>query len=1048
MISRLLQGPGSGHGNGYVPETGVTIQIARLTSFFLLLFFVTLTAFAQSNLTVTGKVSDRQGLSIPGVSVTVKGTAAGALTDVNGKYSLNIADAKSVLVFSFIGFAPQEIPVNGRGVVDVRLLERSNQLNELVVIGYQSVQKRDLTGAVSVVSPGETNKVTAAGLPEALQGLSPGVTVRTSGAPGQQAEIEIRGIASFITAAPLYVIDGMIADANPTINNDDIASIQILKDASAAAIYGSRAANGVIIITTKKGRTGPPKLTFSAKYGVQQVPKRWNVMNSSQYAATKSLAYTNSGLPVPASLGTSFNPSINTDWQALEERTGTDEDYNIALSGGSEYSKYLISGSFYNNKGVLQANAFNRTSLRINTETKKGILTFGENAVFTNSNTKNPNRGSPFFDAPQSLPTVPVKSPAFINTAANFNPQGYSIGTNDTGSNPDVSYANNMVAINDLSQGTSNYGKLVGNGFIDLKIFDWLSYRLNGGLEVSYDFHRDIRKDGVFRYANQQELSYIDEDRQRFSNVLFENTLNFNKTLGRHNINGVIGYTQQTYLRTDDDARKTGLPTFNGQYLTQVNAATGTSSATGLTLQDDKLHSYLGRINYSYADKYLLTLTARDDQDSRFGARYRNGIFPSVAGAWRINKEDFFHSSWVSDLKLNASYGRLGINTITSFQNVGLINNSPRAVFGPDQATYVGAYQATLANTDLRWEKRTIGNLGVDATLFHDRLTVSMAVYNSLSQDVLINLPLGQFLGNAGATPPVNAGSIRNRGLEFEASYHNNSHEIRYNISGNFTTIQNRVISVGNQGAGINYLQQGATRSEVGYGISQWYVLKDIGLFQSQAEINNYKRADGTLIEPNAQPGDVKYYAKANGTGAVNNNDRIFMGSPLPTLQAGAQFNVAYKGFSLGLQLVGTFGFTIYDGVRAALDSYQNTNFRTAISPWTPANAHTGDPRLGIATNDPGISSNNIPESSRWLENGSYMRIRNLELAYQIPKSVNQRLKIDNARVFLSGQNLLTLTRYKGLDPDITGNGLLQPGVDNGNWPPSRIFSLGIGFGF
>lgn len=1013
--------------------------------FFLL--FLNFTAFSQTITPVTGVVSDKQG-PVPGVSVTVKGTTAGALTDVNGKYSLNGADAKSILVFSFIGYAVQEIPLNGRAVINVQLLEKSSQLSELVVIGYQSVAKKYLTGAVSVVSPTETNRVTAAGLPEALQGLSPGVSVRTSGAPGQQAEIEIRGIASFITAAPLYVIDGMIADANPTINNDDIASIQILKDASASAIYGSRAANGVIIITTKKGRAGPPKLSFSAKYGIQQIPKRWSVMNSTQYANLKKQAYMNSGLPIPASIGSAFNAAINTNWQGLEERTGSDEDYNIALSGGSEYTKYLISGSFYNNKGVLQANSFNRTSLRINTETKKGIITIGENAVFTNSNAKNPNRGNPFFDSPQSLPTVPVRSPAFVNTAGNFNPQGYSLGTNDTGSNPDVSYANNMVAINDLSQGTSSYGKLVGNGFIDIKIFDWLSYRLNGGLEVSYDFHRDIRKDGVFRYGNQQELSYIDEDRQRFTNVLFENTLNFNKTFGKHNINGVVGYTQQTYLRDDDDARKTGLPIYNGQYLTQLNAATGTSSATGLILQNDKLHSYLGRVNYTYADKYLLTVTAREDQDSRFGAKYRNGIFPSVAAAWRINKEDFFHVDWISDLKLNASYGKLGINTITSFQNVGLINNSPRAVFGPDQATYVGAYQATLANTNLRWEKRTIGNIGLDASLFHDKLTVSIAVYNSLSQDVLINLPLGQFLGNAGATPAVNAGSIRNRGLEFEASYRNNDHKIKYSISGNFTTIQNRVISVGNQGAGINYLQQGSTRSQVGFGISQWYVLHDIGIFQTQGEIASYKRADGTLIEPDAKPGDIKYAAKASGTGSINSNDRVFLGSPLPTLQTGLQFNASYNGFSLGLQLVGTFGFTIYNGVRSALDSYQNTNFRTAINPWTPTNTNTGDPRVGIAANDPGISSNNIPESSRWLESGSYVRVRNLELAYQLPKLLNQKLKIDNARIFLSGQNLLTLTKYKGLDPDVSGNGLLQPGVDNGNWPPSRIFSIGIGFGF
>jgi len=1016
----------------------------------LLLLTLPFTGFSQTTgILVKGKVADILGNPLPGASIKVKGTATGVSADVNGNYILQVPDASSTLEFSSVGYASQEILLNGRTALDIRLTENSKGLNEVVVIGYQSVRKKDLTGAVSVVNTGDAGKVTSSGVAESLQGLSPGVNVRTSGAPGQQAAIEIRGIASFISAAPLYVIDGMIADANPTLNNDDIESIQILKDASASAIYGSRAANGVVIITTKKGRNGPAKISLSVKYGVQKIPKQWDMMNSTQYAALKSQAYTNSGLPVPASIGSAFNPAINTDWQSLEQRTGNDQDYNLTLSGGTEQSKYLISGSYYNNKGVLQANSFNRASLRINTETKKGIMTFGENAVFTNSNYTNPNRGNPFFDTPQSLPTIPVQSAQFINTTGNFNPMGYSLGTNDTGAIQDISYANNMIAINDLSKGSSNFGKLVGNAYVDLKLTDWLSYRFNAGLEVSFDFTRDIRKDGVFRYGNQPELSYVDENRQRFTNLLLEHTLNFNKTLGKHVISGVVGYTQQSYLRTSDDARRTGLAIYNGQYLTQINSATGTSSATGLTIQDDKLHSFLGRLNYTYDDKYLLTLTARDDQDSRFGAGYRNGFFPSVAAAWRINKEGFFKADWVNDLKLNASYGRLGINTITSFQNVGFINNSPRAVFGPGaQNTYVGAYQATLANTDLRWEKRTIGNIGVDASFFHDALSVSVAAYNSLSEDVLINLPLGQFLGNANGTPPVNAGSIRNRGLELEATYRNNTHPFKYSISGNLTTIQNRVMSVGNQGKGINYLQQGSTRSEVGYGISQWYVLKDMGLFQSQDEINNYKRKDGSLIEPYAKPGDVKFYAKPDGTGSINSNDRVFMGSPLPTLQAGLQFNTSYKGFSLNLQLVGTFGFTIYNGVRSTLDSYQNTNFRTDVSPWTPGNTNTSDPRIGIASNDPGISSNNTPESSRWLESGSYVRIRNLEIGYQLPKSTIQHLHVDNARIFIAAQNLLTFTGYSGLDPDITGNGLLQPGVDNGNWPPSRIFSLGLNFGF
>jgi TonB-linked SusC/RagA family outer membrane protein len=1021
----------------------------------LLLLFISLSANAQNTAQLTGHITDATGKALPGVTVKIKGTDAGTVTGADGRYSIN-ADAGATLVFSFIGFAEQEVRVSGQKVIDVQLRDDTKALNEVVVIGYQSVRKRDLTGAVATVNPADANKVTSNSVAESLQGLSPGVTVRSGGAPGQQSQIDIRGVASFSSASPLYVIDGMIADANTTVNNDDIASIQILKDASASAIYGSRAANGVIIITTKQGKNGPPKINFSAKYGVQHLPKQWDMMNSTQYAALKSQEYTNSGVAVPTSIGSAFNPAINTNWQDLDERTGNDQDYNISLSGGSDVSKYLVSASYYDNQGTLLANKFNRTSFRVNTETKKGRLTFGENALFTNTNNYHPNRGNPFYDLPQSLPTVPVQDPRFVDLTTNYaplgarNPKGYSTGTLD---NTDVTYATNMIAANDLSQGYNNYAKLLGNAFAQLRLFDWLTYKFNIGLEASFDYNRDIRKDGILTYAQQQELSYIDEDRERYTNLLMEHTLNFNQTFGVHNINGVFGFTQQRYGRQQTDARKTGLQTFNGETFTEINSAIGSPSVSGQESDLHKIISYLGRVNYSYNDKYLLTASGRIDQDSYFGANYRSGFFPSVAAAWRINKEKFFKADWVNDLKINASYGVLGINTIGAFQNVGLINNNQRAIFGSAQVPVVGSSQATLSNPDLRWEKRQVANIGIDGSFFNDRLSISASVYHSKSKDVLLGVPLSEVLGNLEYNPPVNAGSISNKGIEFQATYRNNEHAFKWSLSGNFTTIKNRVESVGNQG-GVNYIQVGSTRSQVGYSLGQWYVLKDMGLFQTQAEINNYKRNDGSLIEPFAKPGDVKFYADPNGTGTVNNNDRVFNGSPWPTLQTGLQFNGSYKQFSVNLQLVGVFGLKIYDDVRRALDSYQNSNFRADINPWSATNTGATDPRLGLATNDPGISSNNTPESSRWLENGSYARIRNLEFGYQLPKSLLQKFNIDQARVFISGQNLLTVTKYKGLDPDIFGNvndgynGILSRGVDSGNYPPNRIFSLGINCAF
>jgi TonB-linked SusC/RagA family outer membrane protein len=1019
---------------------------AKLMIPFCLLLLLTLTmpAFAQTAGQVSGRVTDATGQALPGVTVRIKETSgSGTVTDVNGTYHISAAP-DNTLVFSFVGSTTQEIRVANQRVIDVQLKDDTRTLNEVVVIGYQSVRKRDLTGAVSSISASDANRTTSASVTESLQGLSPGVTVRNSGAPGANSAIQIRGIGSLLSSQPLYVIDGMLSDANVTINNDDVESIQVLKDASAAAIYGSRAANGVIIITTKQGRSGAPKISVSAKYGKQYIPKTWDVMNSTQYAAIKREQYTAGGLPVPPSVASStFNSAINTDWQALDERAGNDQNYNITISGGSDNSKYLISGSYYDNQSVLLANSFNRASLRINTETKKGILTFGENAVLTNSNTRYPGIGNAFFDLPTSLPTIPVRNDIWITST---NPQGFTNGTNDPAGGPqDISFANNILAGNITNGVKVNNAKLVGNGYIQLQLTSWLFYKFNAGLETSFDYTRNFFNGTPIRYGTPSAESSIGETRGQFTNVLLEHTLNFNKTFGVHNLNGVFGYTQQRESGTYTGGGRTGLTFIDGQYQTSINSATGSPTASGGTNVDWKIISYLGRINYTFNDKYLLTATARIDQDSRFGSNYRTGFFPSIAAAWRINKESFFKADWVNDLKINASYGILGVNTISQFSNSGYINSAPRAVLNGD-VIQNGAYQASLYNPDVRWENRHETNIGVDASILNNRLTISAAVYNNVSKNALLIQQVSTYLG-ANNNPFVNAGSISNKGIEFSATYRNNTSDLKWSLSGNVTTIKNRVLSVGDQG-GANYIVQDPdfTRAQIGHPIGSWFVLKDIGLFQSQAEIDNYKRSNGDVIEPFAKPGDVKFQADPNGRGSIGNNDRVFNGSALPNLQTGLQFNANYKQFSVNLQLVGTFGNKIFDAVRQSLDGYQNNNFRTDISPWTPSNTKTSDPRLGFAT-DPGIANNNTFASSRWIENGSYGRIRNLEFGYAFSKGLLSKWHVDNARIFISGQNLLTVTKYKGQDPDVTGN-LLQPGYDNGGWPPSRVFSLGLNVGF
>jgi len=1018
----------------------------------ILLFGLSSQIIYAQQVTVTGRVTTTNNEGLPGVTVLVKGTSSGTTTDASGDYSLAVpaGQENGALIFSFIGYETQEVPLNNRTTVNVTLADDAKALEEVVVIGYQTIRKQDLTGAASVINPEAAQKVTANSVGESIQGLAPGVTVRNTGRPGANAAVDIRGVASFTNTTPLYVIDGMIADANTTINTNDIESMQILKDASAAAIYGSRAGNGVIIITTKRGKEGPAKIGVSVKHGVQQLPKLWDVMNSEEFAATQRQQYLNSGATPPASVALTppTNGSVlhytltDTDWQKETTQLGSLADYNISLSGGSQAGNYLISGSYFTNEGTVVGNSFDRASVRVNTQGTKGRITFGENLVLTHSWEERPLLANAFYDMPQLLPVIPVQSDALINSAAN-NPGGWGLGDPVTA----PSYAWNYIAMTELFNTTHQYSRIVGNAYADVKFFDWLTYRFNAGVDAGIDRHQNLRTQGNWVLGQAFEASHVYQNRQNFSTLLFEHTINFNKKLDRHNINGVLGYTQQHTWRDILEARRNDLVNFGGEYLTTISSAVGDQTSEGRILDDFRINGTLGRINYTYNDKYLLTLTGRYDQDSRFAAQYRNAFFPSVALGWRISQEEFLNAAWISDLKLRASYGQLGIITVGSWDYIGGINNNPRVVFGADNQTIaVGAYQARLANPDLRWETRTSRNIGLDGSFFNNRVLVTADYYHSLSEDVLVQLPIAYYLGNLGGDPFVNAASLSNRGVEFSATYRSSENPFKWDISANFTTIKNRIEDIGNLGEGINYLQVGATRSQLGRGVGEWFVVETNGIFQSEEEVLNHKNSKGTVIQPFSKPGDIRF-VDLNDDGQINDDDRTFKGSPWPKLQTGAQFNAAYGGFNFNLQLVGVFGQTVFNDVRRILDSYVNTNFRRDISPWTTTNTNTSDPRLGL-NSEQGIDFNNRYSSDRWLENASYVRLRNIEIGYNLPATFLSRLHTNNARLFISGQNLLTITKYRGLDPDVTSASILERGIDAGSWPASRVYSIGLNFEF
>jgi TonB-linked SusC/RagA family outer membrane protein len=1004
-----------------------------------------------ADIQVSGTVRAASGETIPGVSVSIKGAAKTVLTDEDGKYSISVPD-NSTLVFSYIGFATKEVAVGTNPVINVTLTPSDTELEQVVVIGYQTIRRRDLTGATGSVNTGNTEKLVSRSLPESLQGQTPGVSVRNGGAPGQEAVVNIRGLATFGNASPLYVIDGMIADPNTTVSPNDVEDIQILKDASAAAIYGSRAGNGVILITTKKGKEGPAKISVTSRYSISQVPNTYEMMDAAQYAATNTRAYQASGMAVQPGVA-NYNGKINTDWVDETLRTGSVQDYNASVSGGGNGSKYLVSGGYFKDKGVLIAREFERASFRVNTETTRGRFKFGENIAISSSTAKSPFQGgafagNPWYDMFTSVPLIPVQDNSLISTN---NPGGWGYGSNASIN----TFSRNQSAIANITSVKSNFAKLLGNAYVDFKIIEGLNYKFNAGIETSFDKSKSIRKDGSWYQNQSPDFSQLSDNRSQFLSYLLEHTLNYNYELGKHRLNGVVGYTEQTTQTDNTFGSGIKLAQFGGDYFSTLTSTAGEGRTSSGTLYKSLLNSYLGRLNYTFDDKYLVTLTFRADKDSRFSPKYRTGYFPSGALGWRLSQEDFFKVDWISDLKLRASYGVLGINTLGPYQYTGFLNQAPDVVLGSGQVTNAGAIQAKLASGDLRWEKKKTTNLGFDASLFKDQLTVNFDVFRSVSEDVLLEQPLPGYLGNLQGNPIVNIGSIQNKGIELNVGYRpRQTGDFRWDIAANVSVVRNKVLELGNLGIDLetglpkDYIQSGNTRTQVGRSIGEYYVLKTDGLFQNQAEINTHKAQSAY-----AKPGDVRYvnYVDGGTNDDINDKDRVFAGSAFPKFTSGLQFNSRYKAFSLSLQLYGAFGQKLYNDVLRELDSYGNSNYRKEIDPWTPSNTATTFPRLGyqFAANDRGINENARGNTDRWIEDGSFLRLRNVELGYNLPSKLISKANINSARFFVSSQNLFTITKYSGLDPDVVGaNPNLEPGVDNGNYPSSRIISFGLSIGF
>lgn len=1011
----------------------------------LFLFFAVFAATAYSqDVTITGTVTDANSEPLVGVNVLVKGTTTGAITDIDGNFSVS-GKKGSTLVFSYIGMLTQEVVYKGTAL-RVVMKDDSKALEEVVVIGYQTVKKSDLTGAVAVVDTKEMKKSAAGTLVSQMQGLATGINVRSSGRAGEDASIEIRGVGSLSNNSPLWVIDGMITDPGVDFNPADAESIQILKDASAAAIYGSRAANGVIIVTTKKGTKGPMKVNVSVKETLEWSPK-FDLMNAAEYIKYNDIAYNEAIKDGIATVNsTQKHSQYDTNWQDEVLKTALVQDYNVSLSGGGDSGSYFVSAGYYNNDGVSYGNTFDRYSFRVNTQGKKGWFSFGENLAYSLTNT-DPNQTNTYNDFLRMMPTIPIYD--------ENNPGGYGYGDaakyNTFGVNP--------IAREDLEYRHFRQNRLNGSLWLEFKPFEFLSYKFNGGIDLYFYENSWFRGEGNWTQNQEHRDPESQKARDNTYNMLIEHTLNFNKDFGKHHVDAVVGTTYQHHEWEGLWASRLNFPmTGNGDYFTVLNAGQSNQQNSN-SISENAMISYLGRANYVYDDKYYLTATFRRDGTSRLAKENRWGNFPSFSGAWRISKEEFFDVPWINDLKIRGNWGRLGNSSIGDWDYIGTINQSIVTVFGG--AIVPGSTQVKLVNAGLVWETKETVNVGFDASFLNQRLTVSAEYYNSKTSDVLAETPIAISTGNQGGSPWKNAASLRNKGFEFTFGWKDQISGFKYSALLNVTTMDNEVLSLGRDGSERNFIDSGQARTEPGRSLAEFYLRKTDGIFRTQEEIDNYVTKGNHVPGPNEdkvpagtpimiegkrpQLGDVKYL-DLNDDGQITDIDRDYCGSPWAKMQMSLVLNAEWKNFDFSMMWNGQFGNKIYNVSRwqgrLFADNSNYIRFEKGEEPYQ-VNPNSNTPRIIYG------DFRNSRDADRFLENGSYFRMKNISIGYNFKQKWLTNLGVEKLRLFATGSNLITITGYSGLDPDFKGaNSVWNSGTDSFAYPNTRSVMFGLDLTF
>jgi len=986
---------------------------------------------ASQQSAVTGRVADIDGNPLEDITVKVKDSDVATSTADDGRFSISIPASNAVLVFSLVGYESQEITATAGQQLNVTMQASLEELEEVVVIGYGSVKKKDLTGAVSVIDTREMAKVGASTIGQSIQGLATGVNIRNTGNAGSDATIEIRGIGTLQNNDPLWVIDGMITSGGADFNPNDVESIQILKDASAAAIYGSRAANGVIIVTTKKGKEGPAIVDFSVRESFDWSPK-YDLMNAEEFKKYNDMAY-REGIKDGTWSGTlQDHRNFDTDWQKETMKTALVQDYNVSLSGGGKAGNYFVSGGYYNNEGMMYGNSFDRYTFRVNTAGTKGRFSFGQTFNFAQTD-RDPLQTSSYIDIVRMVPTIPVYDPD------NLGGFGYGSEANAR------TFGTNPIAREELEDTNTKIYRLRGTFWGEVRITDYLKYKLNAGIDYTFDEYRYFRKEGNWTMNQEYRDPTGQKNRIKRTTELIEHTLDFNEDFGKHHVDAVAGLTYQHYYFEDVGAQRLKFPFLGGEYFTVLNA--GQSNQTNWnSIGESVLLSYLGRANYNFDDRYYATFTFRRDGSSKLSPTNRWDNFYSVSGAWRISGERFFNVPWINDLKLRANYGQLGNAAIDGDWNyLGTINPNIITIFGDNQQIVNGATQVKIVNENLRWEKNEQTNIGIDATVLSNRLALVAEYYNSKTVDILTGMQISMTTGNQGGAPLANAASLRNTGVELSATWRDKVGNVSYTVGANFTTQKNTILELG---YGNEVFYTGQTRSEIGRSLGEYYLLKTDGLFRSQADIDAYVNTQGvpiTIEGKRPQLGDLKYI-DTDDNGQITTNDRQIVGDPWADALVSVNAGVNWKNFDFSMFWNGQFGNDVLNGgIRQGRFFSDNSNyirFEKGHEPYQE-NPNSDFPRIIY-----GDVRNTRGDSDLWLEDGSYLRLRNVQLGYTFDKATLARLNLGGLRIFISGNNLLTLTKYKGLDPDFINTSVWDRGTDNMAFPNPRTVMAGLQLSF